>query len=292
MRLRSEVAAAAEKKVESARATLDRFPHTVADYEAALTTAREYGEAVSRHEAAAAKLDAAEKRRDALNGTQPEPADEAALATARNDFQQVQETAARLEESALAIEREMRTIGRDIHAVSDELKDAERRRAARDEVLESQATRRYVVAMLDEFTTCFTLEKLGIIADAVNMLLPLSGLQGFERFELDHTFTPRVEVEGVSRRTADLSGGEKATLGMLMRLGIVAAMNGGVLDSTIIADEPLAALDEQARSRVVGILSKLPCPIVIISHTPEAEEVAEKRVHVTKEAGRSTIAVL
>lgn len=151
------------------------------------------------------------------------------------------------------------------------------RAVAEKEVAEKSAA----ATLLKRFTTAYTSEKVGVITDAVNRLLPLTSGE-FTDFQLDADFAPTVNYAGAVRSTSDLSGGERSILGLLFRIGVTAAMTGGALTGTIIADEPLAALDSQSRQRVTSMLSGLPVPVVLVSHTSEAAEVASVTANIQR----------
>lgn len=167
----------------------------------------------------------------------------------------------------------LREVAPSAQACRTEWEQAQARFDARAEAEKQLGEKSAAATLLKRFTAAYTSEKVGVITDAVNRLLPLTAGE-FTDFQLDADFAPTVNYAGASRSTSDLSGGERSVLGLLFRIGVTAAMSGGALTGTIIADEPLAALDSQARQRVTSLLSGLPVPVVLVSHTPEAAEVA------------------
>lgn len=202
-----------------------------------------------------------------------DPPDAGDVETARQNYDTtlatVQEIRNALSASSAVCE-ELTSAAREAH---DEWASADQRYTARAEAEKKIAETAAASALLKKFTTAYTAEKVGVITDAVNRLLPLTSGE-FTDFRLDEDFAPTVNYAGATRSTSDLSGGERAVLGLLFRIGVTAAMSGGALRGTIIADEPLAALDSEARQRVTSLLSSLPVPVVLVSHTPEAAEAA------------------
>lgn len=107
------------------------------------------------------------------------------------------------------------------------------------------------------------------ISEAATELLELFGGEHVA-FHLDADFVPRVEMaDGRLRKTASLSGGEKARVGLAFRLGISMQITSGGMPSQIFADEVTQYLDEDSRQQVMATISQLfACPIVV-SHTSE-----------------------
>lgn len=142
---------------------------------------------------------------------------------------------------------------------------------------------------LRDFAEAYTAEKIAVIEGAVNALIVgMPGAAMFTAFRLGGEFRPEVEVDGAWRATHELSGGERAVVGLLLRVGVVAAISGGTLDTTLTADEPLANLDEKVRGQVVSLLSQLPCPVTVISHTDEPVSAAALHVEVARAVDGTT----
>ena len=169
-----------------------------------------------------------------------------------------------------------------------ELADLTERADARASALADISTQVHTVKTLRQFATAYTTERVSVIEDAVNALLPGAGTP-FSKFYLGASFTPEVEYQGYRRSTKELSGGERAVVGLLFRIGVTAAVNGGTLTGTLTADEPLANLDEETRERVSNILASLPCPVTVISHSPEPVDAAVHTVEFSRDANGHTV---
>lgn len=273
-------------RVAEWQATVDGVDSELGDYQKIAQLSGELNSAAKQAVGLFRDYLAAESELTQL-GDQPDSVDTDELRDAEENYRDTHGTYTAAANELDATRKAHRVAGNAAQQAADDLKAAQAKHTAR---MEAESERRDITtaaAALDEFATVYTLEQVGIIEQAVNALLPLVGLDEFDRFNLTN-FTPTVEVAGTRRRTSDLSGGEAATLGLLLRIGVVAALNGGALTGTIVADEPLAALDEGARRRVVGVLANLPCPVVVISHTGEAVEEAVKNVEVARVPGGGT----
>lgn len=196
------------------------------------------------------------------------------LRTARDELNAASSEAGRAGSALTNANNNLANASRLLHEASEKVRV---KREAEEKIAELAAAAK----LLTQFTVSYTQEKVTAITHAVNSLLPLSGSE-FSEFRLTEDFAPVVTFNGNERPTSDLSGGEQSVLGLLFRIGISAAVTGGVLQSTLVADEPLAALDAEARQRVTTMLAKLPVPVVLISHTPEAEEAAEVTAYIRR----------
>lgn len=167
---------------------------------------------------------------------------------------------------------------RRLTASADQLDEAVAARAAAEAEIGAKLT---AAQVLREFAAALTAEKVTAIEDAVNALM--RGISTpFTRFRLGADFAPAVQVGSVWRPTHELSGGEAAVVGLLLRIGVVAAITGGTLDVTLTADEPLANLDGRAREQVAELLGQLPCPVTVISHASESTDAADRVVDVSR----------
>lgn len=253
-------------------AAVDGAKNNVARFDAVERAEADLAKAQAQHESAVAELD---KLGDHATATTQAAEAEAArdhardeYATKRTEHAEAAERA-RAEESAYASARGY-------------LDDLLTRRQARLDAEAAIEVQLKTAAALREFTLARTREVTSIIEQAVVSLLPLSGSR-FTGFRLDD-FTPQVTDGDTWRNTTELSGGEKSVVGLLFRIGVSAAVDGGTLDTTIVADEPLANLDAHSRERVSEVLAALPCPVVVISHSPEPMDNATKVVRFSRDA--------
>lgn len=93
-----------------------------------------------------------------------------------------------------------------------------------------------------------------------------------------------------------ISGGERVALAIALRLAIAQVLSGKV--ETIIMDEPTTHLDEERRKELVNILSsffreggRIIPQMLIITHHPEIENVADVIYTIKKEEGYSTVEI-
>lgn len=96
-------------------------------------------------------------------------------------------------------------------------------------------------------------------------------------FHIDHRFVPEVVLsDGTHRALRMLSGGEQARSALCFCLGISTQITGGDHTGTIIADEIIAAHDDETRHAIIELLRDLGWPLLIVAHSPEIAEIANR----------------
>jgi DNA repair exonuclease SbcCD ATPase subunit len=96
-------------------------------------------------------------------------------------------------------------------------------------------------------------------------------------FHIDHRFVPEVVLsDGTRRPLRTLSGGEQARSALCFCLGISTQITGGNHTGTIIADEIIAAHDDETRHAIIELLRDLGWPLLIVAHSPEIAEIANR----------------
>lgn len=146
--------------------------------------------------------------------------------------------------------------------------DAKQAALADAEVATGVAT--CVDALRSELLADFT----GHISAAASELLAQFGGE-HTAFHLDADFIPRVELaDGTRVETKTLSGGEKARAGLAFRLGITLQITRGGIPDQVIGDEVTNYLDEEGRRAVIAALQQQFPSVLLISHTPEALDLA------------------
>lgn len=176
---------------------------------------------------------------------------------------------------------------RSARAVADQDREAARHAAqawaAKKAALDAVAVREAQVKVARALTRSLVHEfcaTVSMVASAALADLPgeIVGLV------IDERYTPEaVLADGTRRPTSAMSGGERALVGLMLRVGI-AAHGTGALPDMLIADEPIAALDEESRVEVLTRLTEMKIPVVIISHTPEVTELADRVVRLDRPA--------
>lgn len=106
----------------------------------------------------------------------------------------------------------------------------------------------------------------------------LAGFGGeYVAFRMDDDFVPRAELgDGTLVRTAILSGGEAAMVGLAFRIGITLHITGGGMPEQILGDEVTNYLDEDGRRAVLAALNSIFPSVLLISHTAEVEDYASQ----------------
>ncbi|MCJ7635338.1 AAA family ATPase [Candidatus Bathyarchaeota archaeon] len=138
-----------------------------------------------------------------------------------------------------------------------------------------------------------------VIRARARPLLESSARDLFERFDLaysdiriDDDYNLSVSGVGEEKDIDQISGGERVALAIAIRLAIAQVLSGKI--ETIIMDEPTTHLDDQRRKELVSILSsffreggRIIPQMLIITHHPEIEDVADTVYSVRKEEGFS-----
>lgn len=111
--------------------------------------------------------------------------------------------------------------------------------------------------------------------------------------KIDENFDISVTQNGMEQSLNTLSGGEKTSLAIAVRLSIARYLTGTI--STIIMDEPTTYLDEERRKDLKDIIQyslkneNLVPQMIIITHHSDLAAVADTSYEVTNRAGNSVI---
>ncbi|VUT25782.1 MAG: DNA double-strand break repair Rad50 ATPase [Candidatus Methanolliviera sp. GoM_asphalt] len=115
---------------------------------------------------------------------------------------------------------------------------------------------------------------------------------GFEYSDIKLSEDYEVTLFGPSgENTLDMmSGGEKISIALALRLGIAKALAMGKIELMIL-DEPTIHLDSQRRHDLIDVFKKLSAipQMIIVTHDADLEEAADCVLTITKEGGRSKV---
>jgi exonuclease SbcC len=171
-----------------------------------------------------------------------------------------------------------------------DLKDKEKQKKAVDDF----------IGLLDKIRTTYGKDGVQkMIRATARPLLEKSTRDLFERFNLaysdikiDDDYNIAVIGSSGEQDIDQISGGERVALAIALRLAIAQVLSGRV--ETIIMDEPTTHLDEERRKELVNILSsffreggRIIPQMLIITHHPEIEDVADVIYNIKKENGYS-----
>ncbi len=115
----------------------------------------------------------------------------------------------------------------------------------------------------------------------------------FDDVRIDENFDIKVINNGVEEPLDSLSGGERISLAIAVRLAIARYLTGRV--STVIMDEPTNYLDEDRRSNLKDIIQyslrdeNMVQQMIMITHHAELTSAADSSFEVTKKGGISTV---
>ena len=110
---------------------------------------------------------------------------------------------------------------------------------------------------------------------------------------IDADFTPIVEQGGYELDVESLSGGEKTSVALAYRLALntlVKQVTETMSSNLLILDEPTDGFSRDQLSTMRDILNDLGCnQVILVSHEPELESVAEAIYRVVKEGNVSRV---
>jgi DNA repair exonuclease SbcCD ATPase subunit len=150
---------------------------------------------------------------------------------------------------------------------------------------------RHAAHMLAGLRRDLLVEYTATVSEAATDLLRQIGGE-HTAFHIDERFVPEVVLgDGTHRPLRTLSGGEQARAALCFCLGISAQITGGSHTGTIIADEITAAHDDDTRHAIVELLRDLGWPLLIVAHSPEIMEIANRVAWLRKpdEAGGTQV---
>jgi exonuclease SbcC len=197
----------------------------------------------------------------------------------------------------------------EIAGLSAEKKDAEIAALDCDKKLQALKEKEREKKAVDDFVKLLTKIRDAYGKDGVQKmiravarpLLEKSARDLFERFNLaysdiriDDDYNIAVIGPSGEQDIDQISGGERVALAIALRLAIAQVLSGRV--ETIIMDEPTTHLDEERRKELVNILSsffreggRIIPQMLIITHHPEIENVADVIYTIKKEEGYSIV---
>jgi len=142
--------------------------------------------------------------------------------------------------------------------------------------------RRHAAHLLAGLRRDLLAEYTATVSEAATDLLRQIGGE-HTAFHIDERFVPEVVLGDRTRRPLRiLSGGEQARGALCFCLGISAQITGGSHTGTIIADEITSAYDDDTRHAIVELLRDLGWPLLIVAHSPEIVEIANRVARLSK----------
>ena len=144
--------------------------------------------------------------------------------------------------------------------------------------------------MLDEFRK----NKIATIApelsETATSLISTMTSGHYTEVILDEDFTPSVvDLEGIIRPVAWLSGGEESVVALALRMAIGDLMTGGE-GGLLWLDEVLTAQDANRRSSLLEALRNISNKqIIMINHTQDAMDIVDKTVTVVREDNEGSV---
>jgi exonuclease SbcC len=206
--------------------------------------------------------------------------------------------AAQTEEQRLA--REVSRADALAETLRGQIEDADRRLAARSELLTAAAEERELAGWLGQ-----------PFRDAILQLerrLLARAQQEFERSlarsfailiedpaltaRCDPSFSPSVEINGEWTPAEALSGGERTALALAFRLalGTVVRSAGRLRLETLLLDEPTDGFSPEQVTRMGELLESLGIPqVILVSHEAQLAGIADRVLRVEKRDGRSVV---
>jgi DNA repair protein SbcC/Rad50 len=203
-----------------------------------------------------------------------------------NGVRELEKEIVRLEQEKIGFEKDAKKLG-------DELKVLEAK------ALEKQCVDGYI-GVLNQIRDAYGKDGIQkMIRARARPVLEKATRDLFERFNLaysdikiDDDYNISVLGPAGEQEIDQISGGERVSLAIALRLAIAQVLSGKV--ETLIMDEPTTHLDEQRRKELVNILSsffreggRIIPQMLIITHHPEIEDVADIIYTIRKEESYS-----
>jgi len=114
----------------------------------------------------------------------------------------------------------------------------------------------------------------------------------YDSIELDENFTPILRRGGRAYSFDILSGGERISLALALRLAIARYLVSTKIECFIL-DEPTIHLDDERIESLLEALSSLQIPqIIVVTHSPRFRDIASRSILVSKVNGISNIEML
>lgn len=114
----------------------------------------------------------------------------------------------------------------------------------------------------------------------------------YDSIELDDNFTPILKRGGKEYPFDILSGGERISLALALRLAIARYLISTKIESFIL-DEPTVHLDDERIESLLEALSSLQIPqLIVVTHSPRFRDIASRSILVSKTGGISNVEVL
>ncbi len=114
----------------------------------------------------------------------------------------------------------------------------------------------------------------------------------YDSIELDENFTPILRRGGRAYSFDILSGGERISLALALRLAIARYLVSTKIECFIL-DEPTIHLDDERIDSLLEALSSLQIPqIIVVTHSPRFRDIASRSILVGKVNGISNIEIL
>ncbi|MEM0294747.1 MAG: SMC family ATPase [Candidatus Korarchaeum sp.] len=114
----------------------------------------------------------------------------------------------------------------------------------------------------------------------------------YDSIELDDNFTPMLRRGGRDYPFDMLSGGERISLALALRLAIARYLISTRIESFIL-DEPTVHLDDERIESLLEALSSLQIPqLIVVTHSTRFRDIASRSILVSKAGGISNVEVL
>lgn len=213
-----------------------------------------------------------------------------------------------LDEIQEQIEKELRTIRRDINTNAGQIKALEdTANRLREEVAQKKEQKKKREKLIEHriWLSDYFIPTLDVIERSVMVSINQDFNQQFQYWfdvliedqdleaNIGEDFTPLIQREGYDQDLTALSGGEKTSVALAYRLAlntIVQKVSTGMKSNLLILDEPTDGFSKEQLFKVRDILTELKCPqIIMVSHERELESFADHIFRIIKKGGVSQI---
>jgi len=213
---------------------------------------------------------------------------EAAMANARKEVEQLQETLKNLEMQQLSAEKDIENISKLVKTIDEEIRAKIETRGYVQKLSEKQLWLKEKFSSFVRMVESHIMQKLHEEFDSyfrqwVSILLEDESVNA----RLEEDFTPKVEQNGFEMDIADLSGGEKTSFALAYRLALNKVIND-VLSAIktkdlLILDEPTDGFSSEQLDKVRDVLEQLDiAQVILVSHEAKLESFVRSIIRIDK----------
>ncbi|MFU8653004.1 AAA family ATPase [Methanotorris formicicus] len=211
----------------------------------------------------------------------------------KNDFKELEDSVRDKEKELVECKTNIENVNQQLEELNNYLNKLKEKERERERLLK-------FIEYLDKVRDVFSRDGFQrYLREKYKPLIQKYTNEAFEEFdlpythiELTHDFDIKVHSPNGTLNVGNLSGGEQIAVALALRLGIAKVLIGSRIEC-IILDEPTVYLDEERRKKLVDIFKSIRTipQMILITHHPELEQIADTLITVRKEGGVSKVSI-